>query len=121
VYEDEVEFWYKDKEIMMAVDLQFLDGLDSGITTSLYDYWLLDVDFFQAYEELKDKRDIIEDAIIWDLIAFSETWYDIDDEGLMTVVCLQDSFSFDSAEKKLLDRHEKMRADIEAEAVKLGL
>ncbi|KFX88766.1 hypothetical protein O988_08912 [Pseudogymnoascus sp. VKM F-3808] len=121
VYEDEVEFWYKYKKIMMAVDLGFLRDLDDGITTSLNDCWLASMDFFQAYEELKDKRDIIEDAILWELVEFWETWYDIDEDGLIIVLSAKEIVLYERAKNKLLDKHEKMWAAIEPEAVKLGL
>jgi hypothetical protein len=94
--------------------------LYDGICVSLNDNWLADLDLFQAYKEYKHERDIIEDAIIWDLIECWETW-NVDPDGKTRELSTKEEVSYERAKNKLLAKYEKMRAVIEEEAVKIGL
>lgn len=102
------------------VDIQFFSDLNDGIDTGLYDWWLSDIDFLD-YEEFKEWRDVTEDNMAWELIEFWETWLDVDCDGIFKDLSAKEKLLCDRAENKLLVEHEKMRAAIEAEAVRLGL
>lgn len=103
------------------VDFQFFHDLDDGIDTSLCDWWLSDIDFFLDYEEFKEWREVTEDSITWDLIEFWETWHDVDYDGTIKELSAKENLLHDEAKNKLFTEHEKKRAAIEAEAVKIGL
>ena len=103
------------------VDFQFFRDLDDGIDTSLCDWWLSDIDFFLDCEEFKESRDMTEDSMTWDLIEFWETWHDVDRDGTIKELSAKENLSYDMEKNKLLVEHEKKRAAIEAEAVKIGL
>jgi len=103
------------------VDFQFFCDLDDGIDTSLCDWWLSDIDFFLDYEEFKEWREVTEDSMTWDLIEFWETWHDVDYDGTIKELSAKEKLSHDEAKNKLFVEHEKKRAAIEAEAVKIGL
>jgi hypothetical protein len=57
----------------------------------------------------------------WDLIEFWDTWHDADCDGTIKELSAEEKLSYDEAKDKLLVEHEKKRAAIEAEAVKIGL
>lgn len=103
------------------VDFQFFCDLDDGIDTSLCDWWLADIDFYENYGEFKEWREVTEDSMTWDLIDFWETWHDVGYDGTISELSGKGKLLYDVAEKKLLFKHEKKRAAIEEEAVKLGL
>lgn len=103
------------------VDFQYFCDLDDGIHTSLYDWWLSDIDFFLDHQEFKEWRDVMEDSMTWNLIDFWETWHDVDCEGVIKELSAKEKLLYDKAKKKLLAERENKRADIEAEAVKIGL
>ena len=103
------------------VDLHSFCELDDGIDTSLYEWWLSDIAFFLDYEAFKERREVIEDRISWDLIRFWEIWDDVDYDGTVKELSAKNNLSYDEQKKKLLVEHEKKRADIEAEAVMIGL
>jgi hypothetical protein len=103
------------------VDFQFFCDLDNGIGTALYDWWLSDIDFSLDYEEFREWRDMMEDSMTWNLIEFWETWHDVDSDGAVRELSAKEKLSYNEEKKKLLIEHEKKRADIEAEAVKIGL
>jgi hypothetical protein len=103
------------------VDFQFLCDLDDGIYTSLYEWWLADIDFSLDYKEFKEWKDMIEDSMTWDLIEFWETWRDFDSDGGIHWLSLKEELSYSKAKNKLFAEHEKKRLVIEVEALKLGL
>ena len=103
------------------VDSQFWGDLDDGIHTSLCDWWLSDSDFFSDYEEFKIYREVTEDSMTWDLIEFWETWHDVGYDGTIIELSAKEKFLCDEEKNELLVKHERMRAAIEAEAVKIGL
>jgi hypothetical protein len=103
------------------VNFQFLCDLDDGIDTSLYDWWLSDTDFFLDYEEFREWRDVMEESMPWNLIEFWETWHDVDCDRVVRELSTKEKLLYDKEKKKLLIEHEKKMADIEAEAVKIGL
>jgi hypothetical protein len=104
-----------------VVDFQFFVDLDDGIHTSLYDWWLSEPDFYLDYEEFEEWRDVTEDSMRWDLIEFWETWHDVDWDGTIIELSAIEQIIYDEVENNLLAEHERKRANIEAEAVKLGL
>ncbi|KAK3934720.1 hypothetical protein QBC46DRAFT_399090 [Diplogelasinospora grovesii] len=75
-----------------TVDFYFFRELDHGIETALCDWWLADIDFFLKYEEFKERRDMMEDGMVWD-----------------------------GTESEVSAKHEEIEVDIEAEAVMIGL
>ena len=103
------------------VDFQFFCDLDIGIETTLYDWWLSDIDFLLDCEEFREQRDVGEDCMVWNLIEFWETWHDVDCDGTIKELSAKEKLLYNEAKKKLLLEHEKKRADIEAKAVKIGL
>lgn len=103
------------------VDFQFFCDLDDGIDTSLCDWWLSDIDFFLDYEEFEEWRDVTEDSMTWDLIEFWETWHDVDCDGTIRELSAKEEFLYNMEKNKLFVEHEKKRAAIETEAVKIGL
>ena len=79
------------------------------------------IDFFLDYEEFKEWRDMTEDSMTWDLIEFWETWHDVNCDGIIKELSAKEKLAYNKAKNKLLAEHEKKRADIESEAVKIGL
>lgn len=63
---------------------------------------------------------MIEDGIAWDLIEFWETWHDVGYGGPRKISEKEKLF-YDEARNKLLAKHEKIRATVEAKAVMIGL
>jgi hypothetical protein len=63
----------------------------------------------------------MEDSMTWNLIEFWETWYDIDSNGVVRELSANEKLLYDKEKKKLLVEYEKKRADIKAEAIKIGL
>jgi len=96
------------------------NDLEDGINTSLYEWWLADTEFFRDYDDFKEYRDMEEERIAWDLIDFEETARHEADEPLLGRD-FEEMLTLLYDESPLLVKHEKMRAAIEAEAVKLGL
>jgi hypothetical protein len=119
VGDDEVRIRFAHEERTKIVDFQFFCDLDDGISTSLCD-WLSDINFVDC-ESLKELRDETEDNIAWELIDFWETWFEVDCDRTINDLSAKDQLLHDQAENKLLAKHEQMRADIEAEAVRIGL
>lgn len=103
------------------VDFQFFCDLDEGVNTSLYEWWLSDLEFFLEVEEFNERRDVTEDSMAWDLIDFCETWHDVDRDGKTKELSMKERISYNEAKNHLLVKHEMKRAAIEAEAVKMGL
>jgi hypothetical protein len=103
------------------VDFKFFCDLDDGIHTSLYDWWLSDIDFFLDYEELEEWRDVIEESIIWGLIEFWETWHNVDCNGTFREISEKEKLLHDKIQNQLSVKHEEMRAAVEAKAVRIGL
>ena len=101
-----------------VVDFQFFCDLDDGIDTCLCDWWLSDVKFYQEYEKFNEWRQVTEDSMQWDLIDFWEAWHD---DGIIKELSAKGESSYDEEKNKLLVRHEKKTAEIEAEAVEIGL
>lgn len=104
-----------------TVDFQFFCDLDDGIDDSLCDWWLSDIDFFLDYEEFKEWQDMTEDSMTEDLIEFWETWHDTDCYGAIRELSAKEKSAYDEEKIKLLVKHEKKRAAIEAEALRIGL
>jgi hypothetical protein len=63
----------------------------------------------------------MEDSMTWNLIEFWETWHDVDYDRVVQELSAKEKLLYDKERKKLLAEHEKKRADIEAEAIKIGL
>jgi len=103
------------------VDFQFFCDLDDGIDTSLCDWWLSDIDFLLDYEEFKEWRDVTGDSMTLDLIEFWETWHDVGCDRTIKELSAKEMLLYNEAKNKLLVEHGKMRAAVEAEAVKIGL
>jgi hypothetical protein len=95
--------------------------LDHGIETVLYDWWLADIDFFLDYEGFKEWQDVMEDGIAWDLIEFWETWHDVGYGETTREISEKEKLLYDEARNKLLAKHEKIRATVEAKAMMIGL
>ncbi|KAK5562188.1 hypothetical protein LTR43_012217, partial [Exophiala xenobiotica] len=104
-----------------TVDFQFFCDLQDGTETSLCEWWLADIDFFLDCEEFKEMRDVSQDSMTWDLIEFWETWHDVDRDGTIKELSATEKLSQDEAKDRLLVEHEKKKAAIEAEGVKIGL
>lgn len=62
-----------------------------------------------------------EESMTQDLIEFWETWHDVDCDGTIKELSANEKLSYDEKKNNLLAGHEKKRAAIEAEAVKIGL
>ena len=120
LHDDVVELTYA-HEYTEKVDFQFFCDLDDGINTSLCDWWLSDIGFFQAYEGFREWRELTEDSMTWDLIEFWETWHDVDYDGTIKELSMKEKLSYDEQRSTLLAEHEKKKAVIEAEAVEIGL
>lgn len=103
------------------VDFQFLGDLKNGIDTSLYDWWLSDFDSLLEYEEYEEWRDMMEESMTWDLIELWETWYNVDCDGTMKKLSTKERLIYDEVRNIMLAEHEKKRAAIEVEVVKIGL
>lgn len=103
------------------VDFQFFCDLDDGIDTSLYDWWLSDIDFCLGYEEFEEWRDATEDSMTWDLIELWETWHDVNWDGTIKKLSETERLLYDKEKDKLLVQHEKKKAAIGAKAVEIGL
>jgi hypothetical protein len=99
-----------------TVDSRFFCDLDDGIDTSLYEWWLSDIDFFLDYKEFEEWRDVTEDSIAWDMIEFGEAWHDTIGE-----YSEEEKALYDKAKDQLSARCANKRAAIDAEAVRIGL
>lgn len=64
---------------------------------------------------------MIEDSMTWDLIEFWETWHNVDCDGTIIEPPTKEEFLYNEVKNKLFVEHEKKRAAIETEAVKIGL
>ncbi|OBT51809.1 hypothetical protein VE04_08748 [Pseudogymnoascus sp. 24MN13] len=122
VSDDVVRINFAHEKRAETVDFRFFRALDDGIKTSLCDWWLSDIDFLD-YENFKGCRDETEDAIAWELIELWETWFEVDGDGTVIEPWLSavDQFWYDREKNNLLAKHERMRAPIEAEAVRMSL
>ena len=118
--DDVIEHKYAHRDTAM-VDFQFCSDLADGVDTSLFEWWLSDIDFVLDYEEFKEWRAVTEDSMIWDLIEFWETWHELDYDGTVVELCTGGKPLHDLARKKLSIKHDENRAAIEKEAVKIGL
>jgi hypothetical protein len=103
------------------VDFNFFCDMDDGIDTSLFDWWLLDIDLLLDYEEFEEWKCLIEDSTISDLIEFWETWHSVNHDGTTKELSASEQLLYEKEENKLLVNHEKERAAVEREAVKIGL
>ena len=120
VDDDVVRLNYADK-YSETVNFDFFCKLNEGIGAVLYDWWLADIDFFLDYKEFKEWQDVMEDGIVWDLIEFWETWHDVGCNEPAREIFEKEKLLCDEARDKLLAKHEKIRATVEAKAVMLGL
>jgi hypothetical protein len=66
-------------------------------------------------------QDLMEDGIAWDLIEFWETWHDVGYGETTREISEKEKLLYDEARNKLLAKHEKIRATVEAKAVMIGL
>ncbi len=127
LYDDVIRLTYAHEytepvdEYTEIVDFQFFCDLDDGINTSLCDWWLSDISFFRDYEAFKEWREMIEDSMTSDLIEFWETWHGVDYDGTIKELSVKEKLLYDEQKSKLLAEHEKKKAAIEVEAVKIGL
>ncbi|KAK4157000.1 hypothetical protein C8A00DRAFT_30092 [Chaetomidium leptoderma] len=93
--------------------IEFCCELAQEVSTILNDDWLAELEFWAEYENLKERRDALEDDMAWERIRFGETWADVEDP---------DEIACDEAWRVLLAEQEEDSADFEEEAaVKLGL
>ncbi|KFY05665.1 hypothetical protein V491_09069 [Pseudogymnoascus sp. VKM F-3775] len=100
------------------VDFDFLLDIDAGIDTALCDWWLSDI---EDYEEFEKWRGEMEDSMGWELIKFRETWVEVDEDGIIRVMPASEAVLFDEAWRQLSVKHEKQRAAIKAEGLRIGL
>ncbi|KAL2060620.1 hypothetical protein VTL71DRAFT_9261 [Oculimacula yallundae] len=105
---------YKHTEI---VDLQFFCELDNGIDTALYDWWLSDIDSFPDYEEYEERRDAMEDGMIWDLIECWETWHNVDSDVEIGELSAEEEHQYCKERDKLFVEHERKKIALEREAM----
>ncbi|KAI4262699.1 MAG: hypothetical protein L6R42_002129 [Xanthoria sp. 1 TBL-2021] len=103
------------------VDFQFFCDLEDGIDTCLYEWWLADIDFFQDHADFDEWRAGMEDAMIWDLIDLWESWRVVDCDETSNEPATGEEILYADVKKRVLIEHEKKRATIEAEALKIGL
>ena len=120
LHDDVVELTYVQGRTEI-VDFQFFCDLDDGIDTSLCDWWLSDIGFFQNNERFKEWRELTEDSMTRDLFELWETWHDVDYDGTIKELSVKEKLSYDEQKSKLLAEHEKTKAAIEVEAVEIGL
>lgn len=116
MHDDVVKLYYM-REHTEIVDFQYFCDLEDGIDTALCDWWLADLDFAHIYEAFKEWRAMTEDDMAWDLIECWEVWH-IANDGATKELSPQEMLSYAKAKNRLL---EKKSAEIEAEAVKIGL
>ena len=104
-----------------TVDFEFFRDLEDGIKTDLYEWWLADIDFRADCEEFGEWRERTEERIVWDLIDFWESWLKPDCDERIAERSTEEELLYSEASEKMFTEHEKMRADIEAEAIRIGL
>lgn len=63
----------------------------------------------------------MEDGIPWDMIEFWETRHDVGSGETTREISEKEKLLFDEARNKLLAKHEKIRATVEAKAMMIGL
>lgn len=106
---------YYAHEHTKVVDFQYLLDLDDGIDTRLCDWWLSHIAVFEEWRDETEKR------MRWEPVELWETWHDVDCNGAIKELSTNERLSYNKQRNKLLAEHEKKRADIEAEAAKLGV
>lgn len=105
-----------------CVNFDFFCELDDGVDTVLYDRWLADDRFFLDYEEFREQRDEIEDVITGNMMEFWEIWHDdVDYDGTVREISKKAKVVYDKVMDKMMADHERMRAALEREAVRIGL
>ncbi|CAG8982554.1 hypothetical protein HYALB_00002336 [Hymenoscyphus albidus] len=112
---------YANGHIEINDSQQYSYDLEDGIDTSLHEWWLSDVDIFLSYQEFEELRDVTEDSIVWDQIDFFETWHHVHCNGIFNELSVREQLAYDEEKNKLWAKIEKQRADIETEAVRIGL
>ncbi|KAH8911991.1 hypothetical protein BR93DRAFT_42202 [Coniochaeta sp. PMI_546] len=90
-----------------TVYADFFRQMNAGIETVLRDWWLADIDFFLDCEGFKEWRAVMEDIMVDDLAEL----YEARNGPAEMYVKMRMEVSA---------KHEKIRADIEAEAVRIG-
>lgn len=100
------------------VGFDFFHQLDLGIEEGLYDMWLGGTDFLERYKQFEEWQEVMEDVIIHDQIGFWEDWHGT---GCPDRTQERSGNPYKTAKGKLAAKHEAIRADIEAQAVRIGL
>ena len=108
-------------EDSVVVDLEFLQGWYDGIDDTLIHDWLADLDFFQRFAQFEQWRDDMEDDMMWQSYELWAFWHEAGECGTAEDLSLEDCPPFEEQKEILSARHEILWAEIEAEAVKIGL
>ncbi|KXJ84777.1 hypothetical protein Micbo1qcDRAFT_154686 [Microdochium bolleyi] len=95
--------------------------MENGIDTALLEWWLADTQFFLDYMYFKDRRDAMEESMLWDQIEFWETWHGVGGDGKPRQLSRVEEVLYAEAWDTLSGKHERIGAAIEAEAVTIGL
>jgi hypothetical protein len=99
VYDDVVRLRYT-HGYTRTVDYQFFGDLEAGIRTTLYDWWLSDIDYFLDCEAFMELRDMTKESIISDLIDLWETRQDVDCNGTLRELSAKGKLSYDVKRNK---------------------
>ncbi|KAG6365709.1 hypothetical protein INS49_007320 [Diaporthe citri] len=103
------------------VPIEFCLEVEDAIETALYEWWLADFDFVQAYRDYEDWESVMEELILDRQIGFWEAWHFGDHDGTARALSEEEKLVYDTAYDDLLAHNERIRANIEAEAVRIGL
>ncbi|KAL8661500.1 MAG: hypothetical protein Q9168_008379 [Polycauliona sp. 1 TL-2023] len=93
------------KVVIKEVDI-FLCDLDDAIDTSLYEWWLSDIDFLRRFEDHDEERAMIEDSMTWDWADFWEVWCNVTHDGTTEKRLVKEQVLFDLAKDQLSAKHE---------------
>lgn len=109
------------REDSSLLNIELSLEVEDAIGTVLYDWWLADIDFVQSYREYEDWEDVMEQIIVDGQVGFWETWHYNDHNGTARTLSEEERLAYETEHDDLLARHERIRARIEAEAVRIGL
>lgn len=110
-----------DVKLVYANRTKFFAEMDDGIDTALIDWWLLDIDFVHAYKVHEDWKSVMENVILDGQVHLWEKWHFDEHDGTASALSWAEELEYDDEYDDLLASHERIRADIEEEAVRIGL
>lgn len=110
-----------DEDLVYANRTKFFAEMDDGIDTALIDWWLVDNDFVQAYKIYKEWKSMMEDVILDGQFHLWEKWHFDEHDGTASALSGAEELEYDDEYGDLLASHEHIGAEIEAEAVRIGL